>query len=175
MYDEAIDVKDAEEVDSGGDSSSSDSSSMDNDSSRDLRTPSAKQRKLLVGSNYLRAVPSGGVGERVPRAIRANRTFRVRVFATYQRDRIRDPRNCVYYLSSVGAGRLLLLSAYGEITPETFRPAVRYVFGRWHHRGGVSDKFERATLTALKRVCRCPAVRGGGPGRDFGPWTTTKR
>lgn len=45
MYDEEIDVKDAEEVES---ESSSSESSIDNDSSRDLRTPSAKQRKILV-------------------------------------------------------------------------------------------------------------------------------
>lgn len=44
MYDEEIDVKDAEEVDS----ESSSDSSIDNDGGRDLRTPSAKQRKLLV-------------------------------------------------------------------------------------------------------------------------------
>jgi len=50
MYDEEIDVKDAEEVDSGDLSSDS---SIDNDSSRDLRTPSAKQRKLLVRSNIV--------------------------------------------------------------------------------------------------------------------------
>jgi len=43
MYDEEIDVKDAEDVES-----ESSDSSIDNDSSRDLRTPSAKQRKLLV-------------------------------------------------------------------------------------------------------------------------------
>lgn len=47
MYDEEIDVKDAEEVDSG----ESSDSSIDNDSSRDLRTPSAKQRKILVSWN----------------------------------------------------------------------------------------------------------------------------
>jgi len=46
MYDEEMDVKDAEEVDS----ESSSESSIDNDSSRDLRTPSAKQRKLLVST-----------------------------------------------------------------------------------------------------------------------------
>ncbi|XP_022179105.1 intraflagellar transport protein 46 homolog [Myzus persicae] len=45
MYDEEIDVKDAEDVDS-----ESSDSSIDNDSSRDLRTPSAKQRKLLMSS-----------------------------------------------------------------------------------------------------------------------------
>lgn len=46
MYDEEIDVKDAEEV-----GSESSDSTIDNDSSRDLRTPSAKQRKLLVKEN----------------------------------------------------------------------------------------------------------------------------
>ncbi|XP_025208385.1 intraflagellar transport protein 46 homolog isoform X2 [Melanaphis sacchari] len=46
MYDEEIDVKDAEDVDS----SESSDSSIDNDSSRDLRTLSAKQRKLLMSS-----------------------------------------------------------------------------------------------------------------------------
>ncbi|XP_025417045.1 intraflagellar transport protein 46 homolog isoform X2 [Sipha flava] len=50
MYDEEIDVRDAEDVDSGSDDSGSSSSSIGNDSSRDLRTPSAKQRKLLMSS-----------------------------------------------------------------------------------------------------------------------------
>lgn len=44
IYDEEMDAKDAEDVDSG----ESTESSIDNDSGRDLRTPSAKQRKLLV-------------------------------------------------------------------------------------------------------------------------------
>lgn len=72
MYDEEMDVNDADEVVDSGTSSPSSDSSMDNDGGRDLRTPSAKQRKLLVSVLRGRAAPV--------RARHSSESRRVRAF-----------------------------------------------------------------------------------------------
>lgn len=127
MYDEEIDVRDAEEVDSG---SSSESSSIDNDSSRDLRTPSAKQRKLLVSDFRV----SGRCFSTTPTPTRLRTPSvakRVRFFATaffFPLDRLRKKKELL--LSSPVLSYFFLIFLFYSrfaITPPDFNRIRRFL------------------------------------------------